>query len=512
MAKYLYGAAVQGIQEFIFQTNKLQEIVGASELVEEICTNFFKDEVGNNFQEDNLILGAAGNIKYVFENRESCQELVRTFPKRVMEMAPGITISQAVVEIKEGQDNHQLLENRLRTQRNRAISISEGIGLMVTETTRKTGGIGVAYHKPKYRDKEEVIDLAQEMKIRASEKANKKLLEKLIGKQEKLIEKFPFEMDDIAKEGEKSWIAVVHADGNNLGQKIISMVQSAGQEKSFHLMKNFSKTLGEITVAAARNAFEKVIPTEARDKEDKDKFRIPFRPVVLGGDDLTAIMRADLALDYTECFLAEFERLSKEHFQKFGAENQLIENPFIDGLTACAGIAYIKKSYPFHYGVTLAESLCAEAKKTSKSINKDHSPSSIMFHRVHASFVEEYEDIIDAELKAKDNIRFNFGPYFINPQSNYSTVQELKQRIKNINRKTAPRSGIRNWLGELKRDTDAAEQLRKRLIDIKDNYQDKDLLNDPFSIRKVKEDGVEKDLRFTPFFDVIALSKIQKTV
>ena len=36
MAKYLYGAAVQGIQGFIFQTNKLRDIVGASELVERI--------------------------------------------------------------------------------------------------------------------------------------------------------------------------------------------------------------------------------------------------------------------------------------------------------------------------------------------------------------------------------------------------------------------------------------------------------------------------------------------
>ena len=36
MEKYLYGAAVQGIQNFIFQTNELKDIVGASELVEDI--------------------------------------------------------------------------------------------------------------------------------------------------------------------------------------------------------------------------------------------------------------------------------------------------------------------------------------------------------------------------------------------------------------------------------------------------------------------------------------------
>ena len=46
MTKYLYGASVQGIQNFIFQTNKLIEIVGASELVEQIYITifFYKEE------------------------------------------------------------------------------------------------------------------------------------------------------------------------------------------------------------------------------------------------------------------------------------------------------------------------------------------------------------------------------------------------------------------------------------------------------------------------------------
>lgn len=78
--KYLYGASVQGIQSFIFQTNKLQEIVGASELVEKICTDFFKEEINkhkrDSFKEENLVLSAAGNIKYIFEKVTDCQNLV----------------------------------------------------------------------------------------------------------------------------------------------------------------------------------------------------------------------------------------------------------------------------------------------------------------------------------------------------------------------------------------------------------------------------------------------------
>ena len=46
--KYLYGASVQGIQDFIFKTDKLAEIVGASELVEQICTTLFLQVSGLN--------------------------------------------------------------------------------------------------------------------------------------------------------------------------------------------------------------------------------------------------------------------------------------------------------------------------------------------------------------------------------------------------------------------------------------------------------------------------------
>ena len=62
MTKYLYGANVKAVQQFIFQTNKLKEIIGASELVEQICTNLFEKQV-EEFKADNRIIAAAGIIK-----------------------------------------------------------------------------------------------------------------------------------------------------------------------------------------------------------------------------------------------------------------------------------------------------------------------------------------------------------------------------------------------------------------------------------------------------------------
>ena len=147
--KYLYGAAVQGIQKFIFQTNELKDIVGASELVENICTTLFakllygkdtNESVKQLETDPNAIINAAGNIKYIFDDETLCKKIVREFPKCVVSYAPGITVSQAVVQMEDNSFKTAIneLESRLRAQRNKPMS-STTIGLMGTLRSRKTG-------------------------------------------------------------------------------------------------------------------------------------------------------------------------------------------------------------------------------------------------------------------------------------------------------------------------------------------------------------------------------------
>lgn len=502
MSKYLYGASVQGIQEFIFQTNKLQEIVGASELVEEICGHFFKDQVGAKFKEENLLVGAAGNIKYIFDSKDECASVARKFPQAVMEKANGITISQAVVEVGKHEDDIQELENRLRVQRNKTITIRDNAGLMATETARRTGGTGFKYVK------DEILDKGQIQKLEASKIANKRLTKDIFNTQEFAAEAFPFDIGQIIKkETNQSWIAVIHADGNSLGKKLIKMgymLKGTGGQKAF---KSFSEKLDEATKAATRIAFDEVV-AKAVEKEELQK--IPFRPVLLGGDDLTAIIRGDLALDFTHVFLDAFEKETERVFASFDSDNGITKPLFSAGLTACAGVAYIKANYPFHYGVTLAESLCQEAKKVSKKFNEAHSPSSIMLHKVHASFVEDYEAIIEKELRAEGNVFFNYGPYFLQAHENYDTVMDLKKRIKTINRKAAPKSGLRNWLTELQHNSEKAAQTLERIASLEGNKYFKQSLNldKPFLTRTMNLNGEEIEGSFTPIFDAIALSKI----
>lgn len=485
--RYLYGAAIQGIQSFIFETNKLKEIAGASELVDYICSDLFQVTVGKSyFNKENLLIGAAGNIKYLFEEEKSCQSLALIFPRKVMQLAPGITISQAVVKV-EGeltQDHIQKLETRLKIQRNRS-TVQHGLGLMISERSRRTGKPGVDW------EKKTVIDAAQRAKRGSTEDSKISLLKKLVpdSKGKQYHKRFPEEMEDIAGKDKKNWVAVVHADGNDLGKKIMAMV--APKKETF---RKLSEKIGNATEQAAREAFELVVK-----RNTKEGNLFPFRPIVLGGDDLTVIIRGDLALDFTHAFLKAFEEETAKEFKNFESAH------FHEGLTACAGIAYVKGNYPFHYGVHLADALCAEAKKVAKEKNQERTPSCLLFHKVHSSFIEAYKDIVKQELTA-GQIRLDYGPYFLKPQSGYATVEELNSWIKILNEDASPKSRLRNWLTELRENQEAAAQQLDRIRRITDHrYVQKLNLKEPFTDRIDKK---QDTFSHTHLFDAIALSSI----
>ena len=301
MSKYLYGAAVQGIQDFIFKTNELKHIVGASELVEQICTTAF-NEFGDK-DDPNSIVRAAGNIKFIFEEEKDCARAVREFPKKVMTMAPGITISQAVVllddDFETAEDGEgepykfemavSQLESRLKTQRNK-VSQSVTAGLMGIKRANNTGFPVTKVDKDKdgniiYLDDATRAKLGKVSELEKEEEKQERdpklrvwyLCEKSFGIHVRR-KNIAYDISKIT--GKNDWIAVIHADGNGFGQ----VIQKVGKYKDEFRM--FSRTLDIATRNAARTAFQKLIDDE---KINTDGV-IPIRPVVLDGDDMTVII------------------------------------------------------------------------------------------------------------------------------------------------------------------------------------------------------------------------------
>ncbi|MDG1434751.1 MAG: hypothetical protein P8Q41_12105 [Saprospiraceae bacterium] len=500
--KFLYGASVQGIQNFIFETSKLSEITGASELVEKICTTFFRDCIGENlFKKENLIIGAAGNIKYVFESEAECQRLVSSFPKIIMNKAPGITISQAVVKFeKANPDKSEIntLENRLKIQRNRSVS-RHGLGLMISERSRKTGKAGIDWKKKE----SEIIDFSQQQKEDHKRDAKYNLLDKILGNDNNLKESnYPNDIKDMLKDTPGyNWVAVVHADGNNLGKVLLNMSEKLEPKDIKKAFSEFSILLEKATTNAASMAYYEVV-------HDKFKYKLPIRPVIIGGDDLTVIIRGDLALPFTTSFLNYFEEETRKEFKDFCQKYPKIKD-LENGLTACAGIAYIKSNYPFYYGVNLCEELCKYSKKIAKNLANENVPSCLTFHKVHSSFFNNYEDVIEEELSAK-SVQFNYGPYFLHKQQNYATVKELNGWVKTIKLKDAPKAPLRNWVGELQVNKERAHQQLERIKQINSKKFIEELsLENPFTKRMIDNKGERKEKDFTPIFDVLTIATIQ---
>lgn len=482
MSKYLYGASVQGIQSFIFETNKLKEIAGASQLIdnissinwankddlsefEEYCKPFHKVERGN------IVMSAAGNIKYKIDKEDDLKKIVKGFPKHIENYAPGVTISQAVVEIEDENDIQRAiddLEVKLKAQRNVA-TMPIDIGFMGLERARRTGG--VAYDREK-EGKE--IDRGIYKKTELREEDTFRLFKRFtdLDVNRKNI---PFDLKEITKIAENnSWIAIIHADGNGLGKVLTNMSKTVSKENREKAFKTFSKLLDIATEKAAKRAFAQVI------HELKKNEKYPIRPVVLGGDDLTVIIRADLAYDFTKAYLKAFEEETTNEFKVL--KEYKVD---IKGLAACAGIAYIKGSYPFHYGIHLAESLVKEAKDVARSDKikqakgrKHEIPSSIAFYKVQSSFTDELKEMKKRTHYAEQSeVSFDYGPYFMDDIDGYANVKELDDKLEVLqdfkSDKSKGISKLRQYISELYKDKSKAKFMMDRISNVNAKFYEK---------------------------------------
>lgn len=511
--KFLYGAAVRSIQDFIYQTNKLREIVGASELVEEICTSKFEElfkQVDVVYNEQNCILHAAGNFRYIFDNRGDCEKIVREFPKAIMEFAPGVSAAQAVVEYDGQHFNSAVKElgERLRTQFNRPPR-SATLGLMGIERSRQTG-LPVTFVKTENRfGKTEEIHADEGTRAKLYEdpsgerlKTTKKLCEKAFGEELNLKDndnRIAYNIEDITKDND--WIAIIHADGNGLGQ----VVEKVGNDPV--RFKKFSEQLDKATVDSARAAYKAV------ERQFSNSAIIPIRPVVLGGDDLTVVCRADLALDYVSTFMSEFEKNTCKMLKDDNGESLLkdvFEKETDKRLTACAGIAYIKSSFPFYYGYNLAEALCSQAKKDAKD-NQDIKEgkklpmSCLMFHKVQDSFTEDWSDIVKRELTPQPNISFQYGPYYLKEKDGRLTIEALKNYAQKLEGKegNAVKSHLRQWMSLLHDNPGMAQQKLLRLLSMTTMTSFVETVT-----KRTKRKVGGKDIVVYPVYDILAIHTI----
>lgn len=178
---------------------------------------------------------------------------------------------------------------------------------------------------------------------------------------------FPFDGNDRR-------IGFVHADISGLGEMFRGVKEKAPSPEDVF---DVAKTIEKAVTAAARAACRDILLGRARNGV------VPARPVLLGGDDATVIVRADLAVAFAERFLRAVEDETGAAFS---------DSPRRDGLpgrlSACAGIAVVSAGHPFQAAARLAEGLCDAAKRKAKANGEAPYPSFLEF-AVSTSAIDE---------------------------------------------------------------------------------------------------------------------------
>nr|WP_314372938.1 hypothetical protein [uncultured Campylobacter sp.] len=520
MAKYLYGASIQGIQEYIYATNKLQEIIGASEIIDSLGQKFNDkqeskgaifgvfDELRANGLVEQILLNAAGNFRAIVDGEENLKKIVRDLPKKIMQNAYGITISQATAPYN-GNDYgtaSKELERKLKTQRNRPslpLDMSINFMALAPKTARAVCKI------ENKNNKKILLDIASVQKIEARARLLTRQCEKDNNHEE------PEQFSDISNK--KNKLAVIHADGNGLGVLVKNLTDEVKNTGKLDVIANFSKALDNATKDAYENAI-------AKTEEVFGKENLKIKALILSGDDMTAVCDADIALEFTKNFIEGFEK-----------ETDKKKPDIREKLTMCAGIAYCNEKFPFHHAAALAEELCGAAKKHSKDryvkdAEKDIAPSCLIFHNVQSSNFQSWDKFIKDELtiggekegraigskkeggtadgKNASEIRCDFGPYYLGDTTkskNEPKVENFINLAEMYRSENSPKGKLREWIKELGINDRLAKVMLDRINEVLENRGEfnevlKALYGGLSCVNLILEkDGAQK----TPIYDVL---------
>lgn len=421
---FVYQFEAVSIQKYILTSSKLKEMAGASQLLEGLTSDVldsvvkaqdFSERSGDvsSITEKEIFFARriGGVFLAIFQYSEKAEIFAKVWPLIVQQFMPGLEFSCGS---DQGNDIIQCIENirkKLQIQK-KLPTVSLPETTPISQHNPQTGLPAIKYKNKEY------IDLSSDVKSNFSTNASYAgwLSE---GNKDK---KFPICFDhlnqgDCQDEDEKfpfsgnageHYVAVVHMDGNGIGQYIKDFMQEEnnGNSESFVASyKKLSTLLEETSKQATQQATDWLV-----EKFNQDKKALPIRPLVLSGDDITFIIKADYAVEFVKKLTLAFEEISEQELKSLSSCS------FPNYLTISTGMVFLRSNQPFYMAYQLAESLCDKAKETSRKNTVEESgkqiiPSTLSFHLISNSQFGDADRQIAQELTTPNGKKMSLLVY-----------------------------------------------------------------------------------------------------
>ncbi len=268
--------------------------------------------------------------------------------------------------------------------------------------------------------------------------------------------------------GNRSRFAIVAMDGNDAGQLQLVAERLVKADDHPWTEEDRSQWLGRMSRALQRStrrafltALARVIAAWAEDLSDQelraciyhDQDRggevlvLPFRPLILGGDDVLLLCHPAHAMTFVQAMHQEFARQTRLASQQ--AQPESLWLPDHPSLTISAGILFAKATFPLHMAIPYAERLLGNAKAAYRPQEQNsQTPAAVDWDTITDTLIDAPADRRNRELRFHDSernleIRLTRRPYLLEPGErgpDIGTLLQLKQRLAGIS--TSMRSRI----------------------------------------------------------------------
>ena len=452
--QYIVVFGTVSLQRYIFQSNRLKENIGASYLAKHWLSNGLVETVeadttdwdkyidkplgGQDRNKDiSLIYIGGGNTALLCESQQVATNAVRTWSHELLKKAPELRVAVGYGKVNGSLSGAYREALKDLAQCEEALRFGTPLyGLPVTRTCSTTG-------LPATEDasQDEWISRAAACKRGAvGTQTNLGDAQKTIAKEFEQVlapdinravpqQRFAIELEDLGGYEGQSYIAVVHADGNRIGEKRMNVIKenANNNEEFLRHIREFSASVTQRSQSALKATLEHLkaaLPLKSfRNPEDV----FPLRPIVYGGDDLTFICDGRLGLDLTEFYLKEF---AKGGIKVCGRDQNV---------DACAGVAIVPTKFPFAEAYNFADQLCGLA-KWKRRIKGNSKGSWIDFQIVQEGATRSITALREVQYRSLSGQVLHQRPYqvpeewddFIEILKGFQSTQWPRSRAKNL--------------------------------------------------------------------------------
>jgi len=549
--KFLVLLDTDRIKDYVFATNKLREIRGASAILDELnlesTYQVLKAEFGEgNYEKENgewkynskpiededdniywqvmFLGGGSGKILFAEGNkaREFCRRIQEIYREKTDNAA---SITAVVVPQLSGEcckhwiyrgekELHKQKDSKcLRVQplTNHYFKICESTGLFPAEEISRSDKILIcraSFQKRKaakqsrsyFAKFQKWLIEQQDETLRAKWK---KLIETDISDEEKWVKLLPEDLGSIGSFS-NGYVGFIYADGNRMGERLAELDKPDKYRDFSDAVKN-----------GIQEAMFQTLAEHLGKDFKQNQEHIPFEILLLGGDDLMVVVPANKAVEIARDFCEDFKLLTPYRTES-GEETNV---------SICAGVLITHVNYPIHRMIDHAEDLLKSAKELSykkyretKADNKpekDWEVNAVDFMVLKGALLQDVKEMRSSELSYSSDAHPGYSDLILYQRPyNIDKLNELINWIRRFKKSGFPRNKLKSMYESLYRGKGQATLdcllITSRLPQFTDGGE---------SPRKVmldfwKEDGLEpfpwkpgevNGKYVTPFLDLIEL-------